>query len=80
LVEAALENRKYVTRVTVSASHTRYGQHHQADMERAMNTIKHDNAQRWVHLKQRYAQWRQRVETRRISRQAAEEACARFWI
>ena len=80
LVEAALENRKYVMHVTAPDSRTEYGQHHRTDMERAMNTTKHDNSQRWVHLKQQYAQWRQRVETRRMSRHAAEEACARFWI
>jgi hypothetical protein len=80
LVEAALENRKYVMHVTAPDSRRQYGQHHRTDMERAMNTTKHDNSQRWVHLKQQYAQWRRRVETRRMSRHVAEEACARFWI
>jgi hypothetical protein len=43
-----------------------------------MNKTKYNGPHRWEHLKQQYAQWRQRVETRRISRQSAEEACARF--
>lgn len=45
-----------------------------------MSTVKQNSSQRWLHLKQQYARWRGRVETRSISRRMAEEACARFWM
>jgi hypothetical protein len=43
-----------------------------------MSTHKHDVSYRWDYFKVQYAEWRRRVETRRISRYIAEEACARF--
>lgn len=43
-----------------------------------MTTTKHNVSHRWESFKEQYAQWRRRVETRRISRHLAEEACARF--
>jgi len=45
-----------------------------------MNPTKRDISPGWERLKQQYAEWRKRLGERRISRQAAEAACERFWI
>jgi hypothetical protein len=43
-----------------------------------MNLTQHNSSQRWVNLKQQYAQWRQRAAKRKIARHAAEAACGGF--